>query len=307
VAALLQGSPVVKDVQQRLQGIEREYNELDTVWFMAGSLFHNYPWDIPTEAFSLKLFTQAFAAVQASVVHLQGVPLSKRFALVPLGPPCLAYSSTSKAMLKYEPESGEVQLVVDRSYREGEPITAWFGPQPNHRAFLNYGIVDEDNPHDKMSLEVTIPQADPLFQLKRRLLQQHNLATQQVFQLQRNQPLPKQLLDYCRFAHCIDEESLQRAAEFGDQTVSDDNELTVLQQLIGHLQGKLRRYKTSMEEDVAVIEDPKAGPREKVAARLLRIEKFILQEALDNLESLPGATGDLMQLKLPHVVSVRLS
>jgi len=35
-----------------------------------------------------------------------------------------------------------------------------------------------------------------------------------------------------------------------------------------------------MEEDVAVIEDPKAGPREKVAARLLRIEKFILQGQL---------------------------
>ena len=40
---------------------------------------------------------QAFAAVQASVVHLQGVPLSKRFALVPLGPPLLTYSSTCKA------------------------------------------------------------------------------------------------------------------------------------------------------------------------------------------------------------------
>ena len=60
-----------------------------------------------------------------------------------------------QAMLKYEPESGEVQLVVDRGYREGEPIKVWFGPQPNQRAFLNYGIVDEDNPHDKMTLEVS--------------------------------------------------------------------------------------------------------------------------------------------------------
>ena len=142
-----------------VQGIEREYQELDTVWFMAGSLFKNYPYDIPTEAFPLALFKQAghlllvmlalfshstwlcaaqdsdeeerskltllvgifrtglglhvrlltktrespelvslqaFAAVQASVVHLQGVPLCKRFALVPLGPPCTSYSSTSK-------------------------------------------------------------------------------------------------------------------------------------------------------------------------------------------------------------------
>lgn len=40
--------------------------------------------------------SQAFAAVQASVVHLQGVPVSQRFALVPLGPPLLAYSPTAK-------------------------------------------------------------------------------------------------------------------------------------------------------------------------------------------------------------------
>ncbi len=41
-----------------VQGIEKEYAELDTVWFMAGSLFNGYPYDIPTEAFPLKLFQQ---------------------------------------------------------------------------------------------------------------------------------------------------------------------------------------------------------------------------------------------------------
>jgi len=76
---------------------------LDTVWFMAGSLFRNYPYDIPTEAFSLQLFTQAFATVQASIVHLQDVTLSKRFALVPLGPPLLSYSSTSKVPASHPP------------------------------------------------------------------------------------------------------------------------------------------------------------------------------------------------------------
>ena len=57
-------------------------------------------------------------------------------------------------MLKYESKSKEVQLVVERDYKAGEPITAWFGPQPNQRTFLNYGIVDEDNPHDTLALEV---------------------------------------------------------------------------------------------------------------------------------------------------------
>lgn len=44
---------------------------------------------------------QAFAAIQSSVVHLQGVPLSQRFAMVPLGPPLLAYSPTAKVCLAH--------------------------------------------------------------------------------------------------------------------------------------------------------------------------------------------------------------
>lgn len=36
----MQGSPVVAAVRQRLAGIQKEYNELDGVWFMAGSLFN---------------------------------------------------------------------------------------------------------------------------------------------------------------------------------------------------------------------------------------------------------------------------
>uniref|UniRef100_A0A2P2M202 Histone-lysine N-methyltransferase setd3 n=1 Tax=Rhizophora mucronata TaxID=61149 RepID=A0A2P2M202_RHIMU len=37
--AYLTGSPTKAEVIQRAEGIKREYNELDTVWFMAGSLF----------------------------------------------------------------------------------------------------------------------------------------------------------------------------------------------------------------------------------------------------------------------------
>ena len=43
------------------------------------------------------------------------------------------------------------------------------------------------------------------------------------------------------------------------------------------------RYKTSIEEDDGVVADPSAGPRQKVAARLLRIEKSILSGALSSL------------------------
>lgn len=92
-----------------------------------------YSYDPPTGAFSLEVFKQAFAAVQASVVHLQGVPTSMRFALVPMGPPLLSYSSDCRALVRWEPSSdsksggskGSVVLDVDRDVRKGDPVVAW--------------------------------------------------------------------------------------------------------------------------------------------------------------------------------------
>ncbi len=49
-------------------------------------------------------------------------------------------------------DSKEVHLVVDRAYQPGEPLVAWCGPQPNSRLLINYGIVDESNPCDKLPL-----------------------------------------------------------------------------------------------------------------------------------------------------------
>lgn len=290
VDSLLAGSPVVNMVKERLKGIEREYQELDTVWFMAGSLFKNYPYDIPTEAFSLTLFTQAFATVQASIVHLQDVPLSKRFALVPLGPPLLSYSSTSKAMLKYDAPSREVQLIADRDYKAGEPVFAWCGPQPNSRLLLNYGIVDEQNPNDKMTITATIPNSDPLFAQKRQLLQHHDMASQQSFQLQRHHDLPPNLLPFLRLGHCSSTEGLRQHGAFSQTSdpLPPEEEAQVLQNLASCLQQRLQRYQTSREEDDAVVADPSAGPRQKVAARLLRIEKSILSGALEKVARLPG-------------------
>jgi hypothetical protein len=53
---------------------------------------------------------------------VQNVPLSRRFALVPLGPPSLSYTSTCKALLKQTGD--EVQLTVDRDYKKGARLDA---------------------------------------------------------------------------------------------------------------------------------------------------------------------------------------
>lgn len=289
---LLAGSPVIGQIKERLKGIRKEFEELDTVWYMSGSLFSKYPFEVPSEQFTVDRFIQAFAAVQSSVVHLQGVPLSKRFALVPLGPPLLSYSSTSKALLKYNAEEKAVQLEVDKHYSPGEQLFAWCGPQPNSRLLLNYGVVDDKNPFDKIPLGIVIPSDDPLYRQKRARLAEQDLSTQQTFQLSAAgpNPLPPQIVPYLRLTFASTEEELW-AVQFGDNSaaVSQANEAKVLGQLAGYLQRKLAGYKTTIEQDRAIIEDPTAGPRQTVAARLLRIEKRILLDALQQVMRQPGA------------------
>ncbi|KDD71504.1 hypothetical protein H632_c4901p0, partial [Helicosporidium sp. ATCC 50920] len=158
---------------------------------------------MPTEQFDLPLFAQAFAAVQSSVVHLQGVPLARRFAIVPLGPPLLRYSSRCRAALRYDEESDQVRLAVDRDVAAGEALVAWCGPQPNSRLLINYGFVDPDNPYDMLELVVSLSSEDPLFHRKRSRLAgtQAKLGTRQVFALKpAPAPLPPNLLSLVQLA-----------------------------------------------------------------------------------------------------------
>ncbi|KAL4522696.1 hypothetical protein Ndes2437A_g07455 [Nannochloris sp. 'desiccata'] len=292
VEDLLGGSPIVAQIKERLKGIRKEYEELDTVWYLSGALFSNYPFEVPTEQFSVDRFIQAFTAVQSSIVHLQGVALSKRFALVPMGPPLMQYSSTCKALLQYNADNKQVQLVADRAYAVGEQLQAWCGPQPNSRLLLNYGIVDDNNPYDKLPLGVVIPSDDPLYREKRNKLAENELSTQQTFQMTRgtDTPLPENVLPYLRLVFASTTEELA-AVKFGKEgkPVSDANEARVLAQLAGYLQKRLAGYKTTIQQDASTIANPCSGARQTVAARLLRIEKYILQGALEQVMAQSGA------------------
>lgn len=76
-----------------------------------------------TSFFIALFYLDAFLNFVNNLV-IQKVSLARRFALVPLGPPLLAYRSNCKSMLTAV--DGAVQLVVDRPYKAGEPIVVWY-------------------------------------------------------------------------------------------------------------------------------------------------------------------------------------
>lgn len=57
IESLLKGSPVVGQIRERQEALRKEYDELDTVWYMASALFNRYPFDPPTEAFSFEVMS----------------------------------------------------------------------------------------------------------------------------------------------------------------------------------------------------------------------------------------------------------
>ncbi|KAH9792101.1 Rubis-subs-bind domain-containing protein [Citrus sinensis] len=286
--AYLTGSPTKAEILERAEGIKREYNELDTVWFMAGSLFQQYPYDIPTEAFTFEIFKQAFVAVQSCVVHLQKVSLARRFALVPLGPPLLAYSSKCKAMLAAVDDA--VQLVVDRPYKAGESIVVWCGPQPNSKLLINYGFVDEDNPYDRLVVEAALNTEDPQYQDKRMVAQRNGKLSVQVFHVHagREKEAISDMLPYLRLGYVSDTSEMQ-------SVISSLGPIcpAVLDQLADYFKARLAGYPTTLSEDEAMLTDSNLHPKKRVATQLVRMEKKMLNACLQ-------VTADMIKL-LPDV------
>ncbi|XP_007031777.2 PREDICTED: histone-lysine N-methyltransferase setd3 isoform X1 [Theobroma cacao] len=296
--AYLTGSPTKAEVLERAEGIKREYNELDTVWFMAGSLFQQYPYDIPTEAFPFEIFKQAFVAVQSCVVHLQKVALARRFALVPLGPPLLAYRSNCKAMLSAV--DGAVELVVDRPYKAGESIVVWCGPQPNSKLLINYGFVDDDNSYDRLVVEAALNTEDPQYQEKRMVVQRNGKLSVQVFRVYagREKEAVTDMLPYLRLGYVSDPSEMQSVLSSQGPVcpVSPCMERAVLGQLVDYFNGRLAVYPTTLHEDESLLSDPNLNPKRRVATQLVRLEKKILHACLQ-------ATIDLMDQLPDHTVS----
>lgn len=143
-------------------------------------------------------------------------------------------------------------------------------------------------------ITVTLSNQDPLFQQKRTVLQQHGLATMQTFDLKRGQqPLAPMLIPYMRLAYTNDASMLSSIQFVKGASGPDPNlDRIVSCQLISFFNQQLNAYKHSLEKDLEVIEDPKSTPREKIAARLTKIEKSIWQSCIEEVEAKLGLCPD---------------
>jgi histone-lysine N-methyltransferase SETD3 len=139
---------------------------------------------------------------------------------------------------------------------------------------------------------VTIPSEDPLYRQKRARLAEADLAlsTQHTFQLSAAAPLPSQLLPFLRLTFATSEAELAAVRfDAAAAPAPPATEARAVAQLARHLDRRLAGYRTTTQQDEAILADPATRPRQTVAARLVRIEKTILQRAAAELLARPGA------------------
>ncbi|CAI8594018.1 unnamed protein product [Vicia faba] len=234
--AYLEGSPLKDEIVKRIEEIRKEYNELDLVWFMSGSLFQQYPYDIPTEAFPFEIFKQAFAAVQSCVVHLQNVSLARRFAPA------------------------------------GDPIVVWCGPQPNTKLLTNYGFVDDDNPMIA-ALSTEDPQYQEKRMVAQRngklSIQTFNVYTG------KEREAVLDMIPYLRLGYVSDPSEMQSviSSEGPVCPMSPCMERAVLDQLADYFNSRLAAYPTTLAEDESMLADVSLNPKRRVATQLVRLER----------------------------------
>lgn len=126
----------------------------------------------------------------------------------------------------------------------------------------------------------------PLFQLKMEVLRKHNIQNEQSFEL-RNGKVPNELLATLRVQRIQPQEFSRIDRAFSNQIISEENELEVLEALIGALKGMLGAYPTTFEEDRQLLAKSKGGNSNKYYALVLRFsEKEILKKDIHLLEQI---------------------
>ncbi|EMS66279.1 hypothetical protein TRIUR3_22444 [Triticum urartu] len=160
-------------------------------------------------------------------------------------------------------------VVMGNQYDRGVRAKVRCGPQPNSRLLLNYGFVDEDNPYDRIAIEVCVGKEKETI---------------------------SEMLPYLRLGYISDPDEMQciLSSEGDTCPVSPCSERAVLDQLVVYLKSRLAGYPTTLDEDEAMLAEGSLEPKKEVATRLVRLEKKMLhgclQAANEFISGLPDHT-----------------
>lgn len=191
----------------------------------------------------------------------------------------------------YNLEDDRCECVSLKEYKKGEEIYIFYGTRSNAEFVIHNGFFFEGNAHDRVKIKLGVSKSERLYAMKAEVLARAGIPASSVFALHGGDPpVSAQLLAFLR-VFCMTEEELgeylvgDRAIDKiitlgnADFPVSWENEIKLWTFLETRATLLLKTYKTTSEEDRALLQNPDISPHAQMAVRLRLAEKEILERA----------------------------
>lgn len=167
---------------------------------------------------------------------------------------------------KFDERDGRFYLINSQQLKKDEEIFLSYGNNSNSRLLMLYGFTLLYNPHSSISIYASMEEPDAskklektIYSLKRKVLTDHGIPVDQKesFVLQLNQ-LPNELLIFLRLQHLPKDKFMKDFHAINERIgtmVSNENEITALNELEKVLRSILAQYPRSLAEDEKELQD----------------------------------------------------
>nr|DBA14522.1 TPA: hypothetical protein GDO54_005477 [Pyxicephalus adspersus] len=192
----------------------------------------------------------------------------------------------------YNLEDDQCECVALQEFKAGEQIYIFYGTRSNAEFVIHNGFFFENNAHDRVKIKLGVSKSDRLYAMKAEVLARAGIPTSSVFALHVTEPpISAQLLAFLRVfcmsedelkEHLIGEHAIDKIFTLGNSEfpVSWDNEIKLWTFLEARASLLLKTYRTTIEEDIKVLQQGNLSLHAAMAVKLRLVEKEILEKAV---------------------------
>ncbi|XP_057661907.1 actin-histidine N-methyltransferase [Diorhabda carinulata] len=201
-------------------------------------------------------------------------------ALIPLWDICNHMNGTITT--DYNPDLKRCECLALKTYQPGEQFFIFYGERSNAELFLYNGFVYEENEHDIYWIQLGISKDDPLREQRTELLKMFSFELNESFFLTKDgEPINDGILKFI-YIFKMNQEHL----EYWLKSEGYNFSLCLnIQESWSFLQTRLKlllgTYKTTIEEDLKLLQEEQLSPNRKLAIRMRLTEKMILKKGID--------------------------
>eukprot|EP00118_Oscarella_pearsei_P012390 m.91052 g.91052 ORF g.91052 m.91052 type:complete len:505 (+) comp36674_c0_seq6:3118-4632(+) len=283
---LLEGSPAYLEALNQNRSIARQYAYLH-------QMIYSHP-EAKRVVLSQRPFTYADYrwAVSSVMTRQNRIPVSdgEGYAIALISGWDMCNHSNGVITTDYSHDEEACKCYAMDSFKADSEVTMFYGARTDSEFLLNQGFVYEGNEHDRMKIKLGVSKNDSLYAMKVELLARLEIPTSAAFFLHNGvNPLTAQFVAFLR-VFCMTHDELKEKLQGPQEQVqllmkphgeiNNANEGKVLDFIQTRCFLLLRQYKTSIEEDQAVLLKKDVAPFTREIVKLLQSEKAILHKVV---------------------------